>query len=192
MINETIVWVISVGVVFLVSIYYVCWADREDSKTIINDINKEPVYMNGNIHKNVVRANDNILHNELVEILKFRLIKNEYCDRGYPHNTLADYEVILSYKNKSPKTIKYLRCTCKALNAVDDYISLEYKSSFTIKDTGPITTNKIGGGRWNRIYFNVVLTRKIEIISIEIEYMDKTKILIDKSGINDVMIDELN
>ena len=175
MINETIVWVISVGVVFLVSVYYVCF------------------YMNGNIHKNVVYANDNILHNELVEILECRLIKNEYCDRGNYYNILADYEVILSYKNKSPKTIKYLRCTCKALNAVDDYISLnavDYKSlkynySFTIKDTGPITTNKIGGGRWNGIQFNVVLTRKIEIISIEIEYMDKTKILIDESGIND-------
>ena len=190
--NEETFWVICFAVVFLFVLYNIArWLDREDSKTIISDINKEPVYMNGNIHKNVVYANDNILHNELVEILECKLVKNKYCDTIY--DTIADYDIKLYFKNKSPKTIKYLTCICKPLNAVDDYIPLKYgDDSISIKHTGPTATNKIDGGFRLNCNFDLNLTRKIEIISIEIEYMDKTKVLIDEVGINDVVIDELN
>lgn len=141
---------------------------------------KEPDYKN----ENIVYANDNILHNDLVEISKCDLI-----ERYNSYHT----SVILKYKNKSPKTIKYLTCICKPLNAVDDYIPLKYgDDSISIKHTGPTATNKIDGGFRLNCNFDLNLTRKIEIISIEIEYMDKTKVLIDEVGINDVVIDELN
>ena len=134
--------------------------------------------------KNIVYANDNILHNDLVEISKCDLI-----ERYNSYHT----SVILKYKNKSTKIIKYLTCICKPLNAVGDYILLRTgEDSVTLKDTGPIAQNEEGNGFWDDLKFNTIVTKKIEIISIEIEYMDKTKILIDESGINDVMINELN
>lgn len=64
------------------------------------------------------------------------------------------------------------------LNKVYDVINIikKYDNSIWYRITNNDNTN----------------TKKIEIISIEIEYMDKTKVLIDKYGINDIIIDELN
>lgn len=135
-----------------------------------------------NIGKDDIYTNDNILHNELIEILECYLIKySKY------------YHIYLRSKNKSAKTIKYLKCTCKPLNADGNYILLQNgEDLFTLNNTKKILTNKKGRGLWCDIMFDVTNTKKIEIISIEIEYMDKTKVLIDEYGINDIIIDELN
>lgn len=164
--NETIFWAICLIVVFLVSAYHVYyWANSKISKNIIEN-------------KKICLDND-ILHNKLIEIL--------YCHKSGSHN------ICLCYKNKSNRTIKYLTCNCNLINTVNDYIVLNSgKNSIVLKDVGPIFTNSFGGGIFSSYDVDDCNIIKVKIISIEIEYMDKTKIFIDELSVNDAMINKLN
>lgn len=104
-----------------------------------------------------------------------------YTDYSYLSNYINGFYV--SIVNQSNKTIKYVNFNVKGLNAVGDLVYDGYKSRTGIGPVGPYET-----GSWSFdncwIYDNTI--NEVEIISMSIEYTDKSKLII--KNVSDIVI----
>ncbi len=96
-------------------------------------------------------------------------------------------DVYFYYKNLSDKTIKYLVWESSFLNAVGDHVRCSIRDEFRFRgrDTGPIKKNKSGGGLWDCVIYNSTAS-KLDLESVEIEYMDGSTLILSKDEIKKV------
>jgi hypothetical protein len=95
-------------------------------------------------------------------------------------NSAGGVDLNIVWKNKSKRTIKYVRFEVSAINAVDDEVYSEisvYDSPIYVKVTGPIKPNQVYGydTYWECAWYNSTI-RKCKIRSVELVYMDGSKI----------------
>jgi roadblock/LC7 domain-containing protein len=93
-------------------------------------------------------------------------------------NSAGGCDVTIYYRNTvKNKVIKYAVFVCKFYNAVDDEVACEIRGfrDFRGKDTGPINYWEYSGGTWECPIYNWS-ARKMEIVGIEIDYMDGTEL----------------
>ena len=100
-------------------------------------------------------------------------------------NSVGGCDMSIYYKNLSKKVIKYAVFICRYYNAVDDvvYCDIRDYSTFRGRDTGPVNYGRNGGGLWECPIYNWS-ARKMEIIGIEIDYMDGTELVISQNDMN--------
>ena len=93
-------------------------------------------------------------------------------------NSVGGCDMYIEYKNITKnKVMKYVIFECRYYNAVDDvvYCDIRGYSTFRGKVTGPIEYMKKDRCFWDCPIYNWS-ARKMEIIGIEIDYMDGTKL----------------
>ena len=92
-------------------------------------------------------------------------------------NSAGGCDMTINYRNISKKAIKYAVFVCKFYNAVDDEVACEIRGfrNFRGQDTGPINYWEYSGCHWGCPIYNWS-ARKMEIIGIEIDYMDGTEL----------------
>ena len=108
-------------------------------------------------------------------------------------NSADGVNVIIFWKNISPKDIKYVTFTVKPFNAVDDvvYCSISNKADSKLRVTGPVEARdmeKPDSSVWDNVWYNNTIER-IEIVQIDIIYMDNTEVSISASEVKDMFID---
>lgn len=97
-------------------------------------------------------------------------------------NSVGGCDMTIYYRNTTKnKAIKYITFSCQFYNAVDDIISCDIRGYYTFRgqDTGPIKYLEYNGGTWDCPIYNWS-ARKMEIIGIEIDYMDGTELNISE------------
>lgn len=111
-------------------------------------------------------------------------ITSAYLDRP---NSAGGCDAYLYYKNISDKTIKYLVWEGSFYNAVGDPVSCEIRDEYSYRgrDTGPVKPGRTGGGYWDCVIYNNS-ARKLNLISVEIEYMDGSTITLDSDEIRKI------
>ena len=94
-------------------------------------------------------------------------------------NSVGGCDCSIYYQNKSSKTIKYLYWTGSFYNAVGDYVRCEIRgsSSFTGKDTGPVSSGEWGGGTWDCVIYDWSADY-VTLSDISITYMDGSSVSI--------------
>lgn len=94
-------------------------------------------------------------------------------------NSAGGCDAHFYYVNKSKKTIKYVVFDASFKNNVGDFVTCDISNdaSFRGQDTGPVKTGKSSGGVWDCAIYNWSAT-KLVINSVDIDYMDGTKITI--------------
>lgn len=92
-------------------------------------------------------------------------------------NSAGGVGMSFTYVNLSPKTIKYLWLKVTPYNAVDDKQACDITRDSTkrLKITGPIEYGEKDYASWSAIWYNYSI-QKFVLESVEIEYMDGTKI----------------
>jgi len=95
-------------------------------------------------------------------------------------NSAGGVDLNIIWKNKSKRIIKYVRFGVSAINSVNDEVYSEisvYDSPQYLKVTGPIKPNQTYGygTYWDCVWYNNSI-RKCKIRSVEIQYMDDSKI----------------
>lgn len=95
-------------------------------------------------------------------------------------NSAGGVDLNIIWKNKSKRTVKYARFKVSAINAVNDEVYSEisvYDSPKWVTVTGPIKPNQVDGygTYWSCVWYNHTI-QKCKIRSIELEYMDGSKI----------------
>jgi len=108
-------------------------------------------------------------------------------------NSADGVNVIIFWKNISPKDIKYVTFTVKPFNAVDDvvYCSISNKADSKLRVTGPVEARdmeKPDSSVWENVWYNNTIKR-IEIEQIDIIYMDNSEVSITASEIKEMFID---
>ncbi len=110
-------------------------------------------------------------------------------------NSAGGVDCNIIWKNLSEKTVKYIWFTVVPYNAVNDRVKGEHdynsNGEKNVKVTGPIKSNQINGNGtyWDCLWYNWTIDYML-ITSIEIEYLDGTKIytsdinIIEKLGYN--------
>lgn len=95
-------------------------------------------------------------------------------------NSAGGVDLNIIWKNKSKRTIKYARFKVSAINAVDDEVYSEisvYDGPKWVTVTGPVKPNQVDGygTYWSCVWYNHTI-QKCKIRSVELEYMDGSKI----------------
>jgi hypothetical protein len=95
-------------------------------------------------------------------------------------NSAGGVDLNIIWKNTSKRVVKYARFEVSAINSVGDEVYSEiglYDGSKYVKVTGPVKPNKIDGygTYWECLWYNSTI-RKCVIRSVELEYMDGSKI----------------
>ena len=95
-------------------------------------------------------------------------------------NSAGGVDLNIIWKNKSKRTIKYASFEVSAINSVNDEVYSEisvYDGVKYVKVTGPIKPNQINGygTYWECVWYNSTI-QKCKIRSVELEYMDGSKI----------------
>jgi hypothetical protein len=95
-------------------------------------------------------------------------------------NSAGGVDLNIIWKNKSKRTVKYARFEVSAINAVNDEVYSEisvYDGAKYVKVTGPIKSNQTEGygTYWECVWYNSTI-QKCKIRSVELEYMDGSKI----------------
>ena len=105
----------------------------------------------------------------------------------YP-NSAGGCDYSFYYINNSNKTIKYLYVNGVVYNAVNDqvYCDVRHSSTFSGKDTGPITQGSSGGGGWSNIIYNYS-ARTLKLTSVTISYMDGSSVSIGAADLRRLM-----
>lgn len=92
--------------------------------------------------------------------------------------------VRISFKNRSPITIKYITFTMVPYNSVGDMVSSSIggKTEAYLKGTGPFDQDKGGFLSWGQVWYNHSIT-EVKLTKVEIEYMDGSSKVVDGSEI---------
>lgn len=100
-------------------------------------------------------------------------------------NSAGGCDYNMNFTNRSIKTIKYLYWYGNVYNAVGDKVACEIRGtySFSGKDTGPIETDKTGGGTWDCIIYNWS-AKNLKFTSIKVIYTDGTSVTISAKDAN--------
>lgn len=106
-----------------------------------------------------------------------------------PPDTAGGVELYFNYINNSEKTIKYVDFGVTFYNAVGDIVKCRYKNSTVnwCRDTGPHATGQGHAGTWGYwgdFYNSTIKTAKL--VSLEIIYMDETRIQLSQKQIEAV------
>jgi hypothetical protein len=108
---------------------------------------------------------------------------------GYP-NIVGGIDVSIYFINISEKTIKYVTFEVIPYNAVGDVVASEIGGEITayLKETGPIESGKANitpstsWSGWKAVWYNPTV-KCIEIVGIEVIFMDGATISVDRSMI---------
>jgi hypothetical protein len=115
-------------------------------------------------------------------------------------NSAGGVDVRVNYANTSGKRFKYVVFTVKPFNAVGDLVSSDIGSKVfaRLNDTGPIKTRENwdyhggqDGGLWANVWYNNSISC-IELVGVEITYMDGDKISFDKDGISSILVSSIS
>jgi hypothetical protein len=95
-------------------------------------------------------------------------------------NSVGGVDLNIVWKNKSKRVIKYASFSVSAINAVNDEVYSDignYNAPKYVTVTGPIKPNQTYGYNtyWDCLWYNSTI-RKCKIRSVELEYMDGSKI----------------
>ncbi len=102
------------------------------------------------------------------------------------HSTIPDpyvggVDLVIVWKNNTGKRLKYVTFEVVAYNAVGDNVYCEIKDEYSFRGqiTGPIEPNETHGygRRWEAAWYNNTIDH-VELIEIDISFMDDTKQLI--------------
>lgn|GEM_PF-6589504 len=121
------------------------------------------------------------------QILKEKFQNLIKIDAIYPSkpNSVGGVNLYITWSNLSEKTIKYITFYIQPINTVDDVVKCDLRghSEFRGVSTGPFAT---GDGKsadtyyWENSWYNNTIYY-VELLKIEIEYMDGTKETITKN-----------
>ena len=108
-------------------------------------------------------------------------------------NSVGGVNVIIFWKNISPKDFKYVIFTVKPYNAVDDvvYCTISHEADSRLKVTGPVKAKNMdepSSSVWENVWYNNTIKR-IEIEQIDIIYMDNSEESISASEVKEMFID---
>jgi len=105
-------------------------------------------------------------------------------------NSAGGVDFTIVWQNKSKKTIKYAYFTVEPYNAVGDVVqcSIGRDSRFTGMITGPINAGSWHGEGtyWENAWYNNTI-RKVELVKVEIEYMDGTTAILEGENVDFVI-----
>lgn len=107
---------------------------------------------------------------------------------AYPSepNSAGGVDLNIVWKNVSSKVIKYVNFEVVPYNAVNDIVesSIGGKSEAFARVTGPIQPNETYGDDkvWKCAWYNNTI-RTIQVIGVEVIYMDGTSVKIDKDQV---------
>lgn len=127
------------------------------------------------------REREQFVADSLAKVEHLNAVKKSIQLEGYAlqyPNSAGGCDVTIYYRNTlKNKIIKYIVFVCKFYNAVDDEVACEIRGyrNFRGQDTGPINYWEYSGGTWDCPIYNWS-ARKIEIVGIEIDYMDGTEL----------------
>lgn len=153
---------------------------EERAKFVADSLAKREQFVADSLAK--VRKREKFVADSLTKVEHIKEIKSSIKIENY-FLCSPDYaggcDVNIHYRNISKKTIKYITFECEFYNAVDDYVRCEIRNSYSrrIKDTGPIKYWEYDSNIWGDVIYNYS-ARKMEIVGIEIDYMDGTKLKI--------------
>ena len=104
--------------------------------------------------------------------------------RMWTEQIYSHLELYINFKNPNEKTIKYIRWGVMFQNPVGDYMEKNGDIVFGCSDTGPYETGKgrTGSGSYWQFFSSKIDIYEVEAVrlgSVEIEYMDGSKILIE-------------
>ena len=139
----------------------------------------EELFVADSIAKAKVREQE--IADSIARVEHLNAVKKSIQIEGYAlqdPNSAGGCDVTIYYRNTlKNKIIKYVVFVCKFYNDVDDEVACEIRGyrNFRGKDTGPIKYWEYSGGTWDCPIYNWS-TRKMEIIGIEIDYMDGTEL----------------
>lgn len=125
-------------------------------------------------------AKEQFMRDSIAKVEHLDAVKNSIqLTSYYLHrpNSASGCDMTIYYKNLSKKVIKYAVFICRYYNAVDDvvYCDIRDYNTFRGQDTGPVNYGKNSGGLWECPIYNWS-AKKMEIIGIEIDYMDGTEL----------------
>lgn len=106
-----------------------------------------------------------------------------FTDYTYYDNYLNGIKIIVT--NNTEKIIKYVKINFQGYNAVGDKVYDGFKTRTGI---GPIESYETGTWLFDNCWFSENTVDDIKILSLSIEYMDKTKLLIN--NVDDFIIDD--
>ncbi len=154
--------------------------ERERARFVADSLAKRELFVADSIAKAKIREQeiaDSLAKVEHINAVKRSIqIDNYYLDKP---NSADGCDMAIKCRNLSTKTIKYVVFVCCFYNAVDDLVSCDIRGyyKFRGKSTGPIKYNQTN---WDSYYWECPIynssARKMEIIGIEIDYMDGTEL----------------
>lgn len=127
-----------------------------------------------------VREREKFVADSIAKAEHLNAVKNSIKIDDYflcTPNYVGGCDMNLHFRNISKKTIKYIIFTCEFYNAVDDHVWCEIRDSYSIriKETGPIKYWEYDSNIWCDVIYKHS-ARKMEIVGIEIDYMDGTEL----------------
>jgi hypothetical protein len=133
--------------------------------------------------KENVKVDVNQSNKELEKIITIKAI-----NLGNP-NSASGVGFGIQWKNTSNKIIKYIFFEALPYNAVGDIVNGEISRSsyFRGKVTGPIKQEKRKISSWSTAWYNRTIKR-IEIVKIDIEYLDGSKIELFADDIKKILL----
>lgn len=129
-----------------------------------------------------VKERELFIADSLAKIEHLNAVKKSIQLEGYvlhSPNSADGCDMTIKCRNLSNKTIKYVVFVCCFYNAVDDLVSCDIRGYYKFRgqSTGPIKYNQTN---WDSYYWECPIynssARKMEIIGIEIDYMDGTEL----------------
>ena len=114
-------------------------------------------------------------------------------NKSYSTNYVDGIQIDMSIINLSPKTIKYATFYMMPFNPVGDVIVSEIggKSLAAVEIVGPFEPSYQANFSWENVWYHSVFDC-YEIERIEIEYMDSTELMLNKSEVSKVLMDSTN
>lgn len=157
---------------------------QERAKFIADSIAKRELFLADSIAKVKIREQE--IADSLSKVKHINAVKKSIQLESYTlhsPNSADGCDMTIKFRNLSKQTIKYVVFICKYYNAVNDvvYCNIRDYSAFRGQVTGPIKYNETN---WDSYYWECPIyngtARKMEIIGIEIDYMDGTELNISK------------
>lgn len=153
--------------------------EQERARFVADSLAKRELFVADSIAKVKVREQE--IADSIARVEHLNAVKKSIQIEGYAlqdPNSAGGCDVTIYYRNTlKNKIIKYVVFVCKFYNAVDDEVACEIRGyrNFRGQDTGPIKYWEYSGGTWDCPIYNWS-ARKMEIIGIEIDYMDGTEL----------------
>lgn len=164
----------------------------------IQELNQEPTLLEQELAlleqdiKNIEQANA-VAEEKALQLMEqgFPIAIYEYYSAT--PNSVGGVNVIIFWKNISPKDFKYVIFTVKPYNAVDDvvYCTISHEADSRLKVTGPVKAKNMdepSSSVWENVWYNNTIKR-IEIEQIDIIYMDNSEESISASEVKEMFID---